>query len=99
MTLREAIVQVLGNRSLTYREITDSVNAQRIYVPRDGMLVPEAQVRATVGECLKYFKVDRSRPPHKVSVHLQIPRPEEARHHDILRDRRPSEERGVAQTG
>lgn len=66
MTLREAIVQVLGYGSLTYREITECINASRLYVPRDGMLVPEALVRSTIRESTRLFTVDRSTLPHKV---------------------------------
>ncbi|MGI6666949.1 MAG: hypothetical protein ACOX5Q_05780 [Bacillota bacterium] len=68
MTLREAIIQVLGHCSLTYREITERINASRLYMPRDGMLVPEAQVRPTIRENARSFTVDRSTLPNKVSI-------------------------------
>jgi len=67
MVLREAIRSVLGERSLTYREITDRINALRLYVPGDGMLVPEAQVRAAIRDSMGHFSIDRSKTPHRVS--------------------------------
>ena len=50
VTLKEAITRVLGQRGLTYRQITDAINDDRLYVPHDGMLVPQAQVRAIISE-------------------------------------------------
>ena len=67
MLLREVIARVLGDGSLTYREITDRINALRLYVPGDGMLLPEAQVRAAIREGMKHFSIDRSETPHRVS--------------------------------
>ena len=69
LTLNEAIIRVLGQEALTYREITDTINEQRLYVPRDGMLVPRAQVRAVIRESSRFFDIDRSRSAHKVRVH------------------------------
>jgi hypothetical protein len=66
MTLREAIIRVLGDGSLTCREITEHINALRLYIPRDGMLVPEAQVRSTIRENKRLFTMDRSKSPHTV---------------------------------
>lgn len=67
MRLREAIARVLEDGSLTYREITDRINALRLYVPGDGMLVPEAQVRAAIRDSKGHFIIDRSKAPHRVS--------------------------------
>ena len=67
MLLREAVARVLEDGSLTYREITDSINALRLYVPGDGMLVPEAQVRAAIRDSKGHFSIDRSKTPHRVS--------------------------------
>jgi hypothetical protein len=67
MLLREAVARVLEDGSLTYREITDSINALRLYVPGDGMLVPEAQVRAAIRDSIGHFSIDRGKTPHKVS--------------------------------
>ena len=67
MLLREAIAKVLEDGSLTYREITERINALRLYVPGDGMLVPEAQVRAAIRDSKGHFSIDRSKTPHRVS--------------------------------
>lgn len=71
MTLREAIVEVLGARSLTYSEIVRAINKLRLYVPHDGMLVPETHVRATIRENPKYSCIDRNTRPYRVSVRPQ----------------------------
>ena len=70
MTLRETIMKVIGKGTLTYREITDAINKERLYVPRDGMLVPQPQVRATIRESNRFFEVDESTSPHEVRVHI-----------------------------
>ena len=67
MLLREVIARVLEDGSLTYREITDRINALRLYVPGDGMLLPEAQVRAAIRDSKGHFSIDRSKTPHRVS--------------------------------
>lgn len=67
MLLREAVARVLEDGSLTYREITDRINTLRLYVPGDGMLVPEAQVRAAIRDSMGHFSIDRSKTPHRVS--------------------------------
>ena len=70
MTLKEAITRVLGQRGLTYRQITDAINDDRLYVPHDGMLVPQAQVRAIISERAKCFEVDRTVSPHRVKIRV-----------------------------
>ena len=70
MTLKEAITRVLGQRGLTYRQITDAINDDRLYVPRDGMFVPQAQVRDAIKESAKCFEVDRTVSPHRVKIRV-----------------------------
>lgn len=65
--LHDAIVQVLGNRSMTYRQIAEIINAGGLYMRKDGMLVPADQVRARVRQYPHLFEVDRSQTPHLVS--------------------------------
>ena len=64
--LRDAIESALGGGSLTHREITEVINRQRLYLPKDGTLVAVAQVRAAVREHSKVFDVDRGSTPHRV---------------------------------
>ena len=72
MLLREAVRRVLGEQSLTYREITQRINAMRLYVPGDGMLLPEAQVRAAIRDSMGHFSIDRSKAPHRVSNYIDF---------------------------
>ena len=64
--LRDAIESALGDGGLTYREITEIISRRRLYLPRDGTLVAEAQVRAAAREHSKVFDVDRGSTPHRV---------------------------------
>ena len=70
MTLREAIAKVVGQRSLTYRQITEAINEDRLYIPRDGTLVPQAQARAAVRESAKYFDIDRAVSLYRVTLRV-----------------------------
>jgi hypothetical protein len=56
------------SQSLTYRQITDIVNTYGLYIPKDGMLVAEQQVRSAVREGGVRFVIDRQFVPHLVSV-------------------------------
>ena len=66
--LRDAIESALGNGSLTYREITDVINKKRLYLPKAGTLVANAQVRASIRKGLDTFVIDRGTMPHRIAV-------------------------------
>ena len=64
--LAEAIKSALADGDLTYCEITDMINKRRLYLPKDGTLVAQAQIRAAVREHSMVFDIDRSSAPHRV---------------------------------
>ena len=66
--LVDAIVAVLGESRLTYREIALAINREGSYRPRDGGQVPVAEVRVTVAAQPTIFLVDRTSCPNTVSV-------------------------------
>lgn len=57
--LRHAIEIALGSDGLTYHEITNLINDQRLYIPKDGLLVVEQQVRTCVRENARLFDTDK----------------------------------------
>ena len=57
MTLREAAQKVLraNKRPMTAREIVDAVNAEQLYIRRDGSEVPISQINAMVYTYCRVF--------------------------------------------
>ena len=66
--LAEAVKSALVNGNLTYREITDVINRHRLYLPKAGTLVANAQVRASIRKGLDTFVIDRGTMPHRIAV-------------------------------
>ena len=64
--LSESILIVMAERSLTYREITARLNAERRYIPWDGLYLAEAQIRDHVRRHPEYFAIDRESKPSRV---------------------------------
>jgi len=67
LTLHEAIIVVLGDRDLTYREIAEEINERRLYRTRTG-LVTTVDVRWRVFKYRHLFEIDKSQVPHRVGV-------------------------------
>lgn len=65
--LLPAIVAVLGDESLTYRQIAKTLNEDRKYIPSDGLWLAVQQVRDCVRRHGSAFTVNRTPVPHLVS--------------------------------
>lgn len=73
--LCDVIVSLTATQALTYRAITDLINQQRLFVPRDGLLLATANVRDAVRRHARLFEIDRTGNAHlvrAVSYHAQV---------------------------
>lgn len=64
--LRNAIKKALEGRSLAYRQVATIINDNRLYVPKDGWLVVDEQVRTCAKDNPRFFQVDREPKPHRI---------------------------------
>jgi len=67
-SLTDAILRVLDERPLPYREMTARLNHFPRYLPADGMCLAVAQVREHVRRHVEAFFIDKTLVPHVVSV-------------------------------
>lgn len=66
--LCDVIASLTATQALTYRAITDLINQQRLFVPRDGLLLATASVRDAVRRHARYFEIDRTGNAHLVKA-------------------------------
>ncbi len=66
MRLYEAIADLVKDRSLTYRQITQLLNQRRTWVPADGSFVTTVGVREAVRRRGDLFCVDRTCVPNRI---------------------------------
>jgi len=68
MRLYKAILSLVQDASLTYRQIADKIDDLKLYIPGDGSLVTTENVRSSVREHHELFEVDRTQVPHRVKA-------------------------------
>lgn len=71
MKLHEAIQEVIrkSGQELTFTEIARQINAQGLYIRKDGKPVPASQISARIKNYPQLFVVDTNTSPHTVSLY------------------------------
>jgi hypothetical protein len=64
--LYEAVKHVTAEGFLTYSQVLQRINETRAYVPSDGLLVAQANVRDAVRRHQELFEIDRTSSPHRI---------------------------------
>lgn len=64
--LYEGIKHVTAEGFLTYSEVVQRINETRVYVPTDGLLVAQANVRDAVRRHQELFEIDRTSSSHRL---------------------------------
>jgi len=63
MTLHEAIMEVLrenGNKPMTCKEITEEINARRLYIRKDSLPVRSREVKERIDRHDRLFSVSKN---------------------------------------
>lgn len=73
MKLHEAIQEVLSQkgRPLTFTEIAKEINAQKLYMRKDGMPIPASQISARVNKYPTLFKPNYDTIPQTITLKKQ----------------------------
>ena len=73
--LTQAILRLLGDRALTYREIAAGLNESRVCISPDGLRLAVAQVRDNLRRHAVSFCIDGSTIPHRVRAICRVSAP------------------------